>query len=257
MKSKRIIICILTIAISVLLSSTDVLAHTLNVRGHEDVGWKEIAEGYHSSSTIIRYKFGPFEPSGIKDATRAGAGMWEGTVTIQEDNINYIGIVWSDYYPDASWAAGFHEPKFDSNGHLTSWEIVVNKRYTVRESTLAHEFGHAIGLTDLFASKNTNKLMYGYRPGRTATGPTDFDKWGAKVITGVYSLHTWEYKYYSFNSSGNIHVKYCTSCQGIYDSASNPGPCTYNSSNVCTLCGIPKGVQPYSFIVQTPAKEAR
>ena len=36
--------------------------------------------------------------------------------------------------------------------------------------TLAHEFGHALGLKDLSYTQNINKLMYGYSNG-TATAP--------------------------------------------------------------------------------------
>ena len=180
--------------------------------------------------------------------------MWNGTVTIAEKNITYIGTVHSDYLSYADWTAGVYDIQTDSSGHYTSWKIMVNTRYSIEEETLAHEFGHAIGLYDLYEAKNKDKIMYGYRVGRTATRPTTLDKWGAKVITGAHSSHTWKYKYHSFNSFGNIHVRYCSSCQGLYNSSPNPAPCTYNSSNVCTLCGIPKGVQPSSVVVPASAK---
>lgn len=48
---------------------------------------------------------------------------------------------------------------------------MVNTRYSIEEETLAHEFGHAIGLYDLYEAKNKDKIMYGYRVGRTATRP--------------------------------------------------------------------------------------
>lgn len=50
--------------------------------------------------------------------------------------------------------------------------------------TLGHEFGHGIGLLDLYSDSNANKLMYGYgNPSRTTTTPHSRDVDGAKEAT--------------------------------------------------------------------------
>lgn len=58
MKAKKVIISILIVVISVLLGSTNVLAHPTKatVSGCEDVGWLEM-ENRHNKNTIIGYKF--------------------------------------------------------------------------------------------------------------------------------------------------------------------------------------------------------
>lgn len=119
----------------------------------------------------------------------------------------------------------------------------MNRVYTQSSTILEHELGHVIGLNDLYESRNQNKLMYGYS-NTSASSPTSLDIWGAKVITGVHSSHTWGYKYYDTNSTGNRHVNYCTQCNGL---GLNVTQCVYNTNNVCKTCGTPKGTQPYSL----------
>ena len=106
------------------------------------------------------------------------------------------------------------------------------KADSLSSKVLAHEFGHAIGLKDLSNAQNINKLMYGYSNG-TATAPALADIWGAKVITGVHTTHTWGYRLIA-GALGNSHQKYCTACNGL-----NPyvQRCTYGTDNRCTVCG--------------------
>ena len=79
----------------------------------------------------------------------------------------------------------------------------MNRAYTITPTTIAHEFGHAIGLRDLYSSTNANKLMYGFE-NRTPSGPTLLDKWGAWVITGAHYSHTFGFKYCGTYSSVTI-----------------------------------------------------
>ena len=110
---------------------------------------------------------------------------------------------------------------------------------TLTYSTIVHELGHAVGLTDLYTLNNSNKIMYYTNNGRTATDPHTQDKWGVKVITGYHTSHTWSYVFYLTNGGVNQHRRRCTSCKGIkYNSVEN---CTYNASGVCTKCGTPQG----------------
>ena len=52
------------------------------------------------------------------------------------------------------------------------------------QTTLAHEFGHVIGLNDLKQTQNKKYLMYGYSD-RTVSSPTTTDKKGAKKALGL------------------------------------------------------------------------
>lgn len=215
--------------------------HTYYI-GSEEAGWI-IDESCHTNGTSITYSFDTSDiylTDTYKSYTTTGASRWSGTVTItnKEDGTGQgkISTVNSVSLP---YNAQLRSYTTNSSGHLTKWEIVINRAKTVNAVTLAHEFGHAIGLNDLYASKNSDKLMYGAATG-TATRPTTADKWGAKVITGVHSSHTWGYKYLKTTSTGNVHVKYCTVCSGI---STVSAPCVYNANNVCKICGIPKGEQ--------------
>lgn len=210
--------------------------------GSEEAGWL-IDESCHTNGTSITYSFDTSDiylTDAYKSYTTTGASRWTGTVTItnMEDGTGQgkICTVNSVRLPHNAQLRSYTT---NSSGHLTKWEIVINRAKTVNAVTLAHEFGHAIGLADLYASENSDKLMYGAATG-TATWPTTADKWGAKVITGVHSSHTWGYKYLKTISTGNVHVKYCTVCSGI---STVSEPCVYNANNVCKICGIPKGEQ--------------
>jgi len=211
--------------------------------GGDDFGWS-IDEGFHTNGTTLTYSFSSSDSyltSTYKSYVTNGASKWSGTVTITNmTNGTGTGLIRTFNNPNTSAVAWFTNFSANSSGHLTSWVIEMNRSKTQSSTVLAHEFGHAIGLNDLYARKSSNKLMYGYTSG-TATGPTSSDKWGAKVITGVHSSHTWGYKYYSTNQIGNVHIKYCTSCNGL---SLVTEQCTYDANNVCTKCGIPYGVAP-------------
>lgn len=211
--------------------------------GSEEAGWL-IDESCHTNGTSITYSFDTSDmylTDTYKSYTTTGASKWSGTVTItnKEDGTGQGKINTYHGGCNSISVAEFCNYSANSSGHLTKWEISINRDKTANAVTLAHEFGHAIGLSDLYASKNSDKLMYGYATG-TATRPTTADKWGAKVITGVHSSHTWGYKYLKTTSTGNVHVKYCTVCSGI---STVSAPCVYNANNVCKICGIPKGQQ--------------
>jgi len=213
--------------------------------GGEGVGWS-IDEKYHTNGTTITYSFDNSDPylAPYKANVIAGANKWSGTVSIiQKTDGSGMGKIYTVNRPDKSYYARFANYKANSAGHLTKWDIQINRaRPAPTVAMFAHEFGHVIGLNDLFSYSNRFKIMYGYDTG-LATAPTAADKWGAKVITGSHTTHTWGYTYHSTNSAGNKHVDCCTVCNGWGFVIEQ---CTYNANNVCTKCGIPKGVQPYS-----------
>ena len=264
MKRKIIIKTVVYILVSVLMlqGSPYVLAHPSSQEGilaktyhstyegyyvgGESVGWS-IDESYHTNGTTLTYSFftsDSYLNSTYKSYVTTGASRWSGTMTItNKTDGSGTGEISTYNDPNTNTVAKFCEYYANGSGHLTSWKIKMNRAKNVTSTTLAHEFGHAIGLNDLYDDQNVNKLMYGVSS-RTVSSPTTSDKWGAKVITGVHTTHTWAYKYHSTTGTGqNRHVGYCTSCNGLSATISD---CVYNSGNIFRFCNIPLGVQPWS-----------
>ena len=163
-----------------------------------------------------------------------GAGKWGNNNPFKiEYDAASIGTVMVSAQVDPDAWADFNGYSADSAGHLTSWFIRLNSAYlnNITPLVIAHEFGHAFGLADLYNSSNSNKLMYGTYDEQNPpnlTAPAAKDMWGAKVITGYHTSHSWEYVYVS----NDKHRRRCTSCGGYKTQG-----CTPNSSNYCTKCG--------------------
>lgn len=204
--------------------------------GGEDVGWS-IDEDHHTYGRMITYSFSSEDShltSTYKSYVENGANKWSSVVKItNKTDGSGQGQIRTVYNPNMNIGAALSGFVVDSYGHFTAWEMVLNRAYTQSAVGAAHEFGHAIGLNDLYESKNIGKLMYGV-VSRTATGPTTSDILGAELIIGVHTSHTWGYKFWTTNSLGNVHIKYCTGCQGL---TSTTGACRYGSGSTCIVCG--------------------
>ena len=183
--------------------------------GGDDVGWS-IDENLHTNGTNIYYtlKEGDDYISNYKKCITEGAAKWNYTVSIKEGSSSGSGTLYTYSAPGSNIVALSCDFKKNSSGHFTSWAIKINRAKTVSPTTIAHEFGHIIGLNDLFESKSKNKLMYEYEDTRTVTDPTDYDRFGAKVITGQHIDHQWSYKYYSTSNGITSHITYCSYCKG-------------------------------------------
>ena len=253
MKRNKLLTLWLIFTVFVLSVDTNVFAHSSSQEGillksyntgkeqsyigGEAVGWF-IDEAYHTNGTTITYRFDSSDPyltDTYKYYVRQGASKWSGIATISERS-DGTGLVKTFYEPNTSTYAQCTAYITDNSGHFTYWEMQLNRTKTQNITICAHEFGHTIGLKDLYnEALNKNKLMYGYN-GRTVSSPTSSDIWGAKVISGQHTSHSWGYRFYDLTPSGNRHVKYCTSCNGMAVISS----CTYNTNNICRICGTPK-----------------
>jgi len=170
--------------------------------GGEEVGWA-LAEDNHTNGTTLTYYFAQNNDNltnAMKNYTQAGATWWNGVVTItriteaQIDadpticNPDYypsgIGVITTDSLSSTSRFAEFRPTNVDSLGHLKEWSIAinVNTASNLNAKIMAHEFGHAIGLTDLYSLDNRDKLMYGYPNSGTATSLNALDIWGQKLL---------------------------------------------------------------------------
>ncbi len=175
--------------------------------GGESVGWS-IDEDYHSGFPYMFFKWRSSDAcltTARKNIFLQGANKWApcGTIEYDPTGNSYFGALGTfDPGPGSSTVAQFYDYSSDSDGHLLFWRIDMNWRVSATSTDIAHEFGHAFGLNDLYNISNSNKLMYGYTSG-TATGPTSTDVKGFNVITGLHSSH-------SFNTSG-----VCIVCGGL------------------------------------------
>lgn len=181
--------------------------------GGEKIGWI-IDEGYHTNGTKLYYKFDfndPYLTSQIIQNVRRGAALWTSYGSVIESS-SASGVVDTFDAKTTKVIAMFHDFYSDTSGHLTAWKISYNRLNTpIIDLTgtsktavyMAHEFGHAYGLRDLYNSYNYTRLMYGDTGHHTAMAPTADDIKGFNVITGQHTSH-------SFNSSG-----VCTNCGGL------------------------------------------
>lgn len=208
---KRILIAIL-LAAMVLLSvyNSNVLAHNSSQNGvieksptagthayygSEEIGWIINEEG-HTNGSTLQYKFQSGLSEEVKGLVMNGAQKWTNThetVTISI-NPSAIGTVKTKSLSENVFAQTVKSGA-DANGHLTSWRIEINTKHLILDpsdppdevvtaSTIAHEFGHVIGLRDLYQSYNINKIMYGYQTPNQASVPHTQDIRGARLILG-------------------------------------------------------------------------
>ena len=143
----------------------------------------------HSGNAFIQYNTSV--NSTYASYITGGENKWNNTGVVAISKApgyspNFIHT-FSDPNDDAN--ASFYNYTSDSSGHLTKWSIKLNtsnmggRTPEQNRNTLAHEFGHVIGLNDLTQSRNLGVLMYGFA-NRTATGPTSSDITGANRALG-------------------------------------------------------------------------
>jgi hypothetical protein len=237
---KLIIVQTIVFALAFSLSFT-AFAHNTSlagvVEGEEGVGWI-IHEPAHNGDSIVRYTFlrecGTVDPNLTpthRAATQEGAARWAApyqVLRVDREPGFGVGYIRTFSRPRDSEGriilAQVHSqlPKSD-NGHFissnTSWWIQINIHShagVLSATTMAHEFGHAFGLLDLYNSNNMNKLMFG-TSNSTATRPSAADLRGASVITGRHGSTSDPHRFDTaiFDGNPNTHRLSCTTCHGF------------------------------------------
>ncbi len=207
--------------------------------GGEQIGWS-IDEACHIGTGAFQYRFINVS-SALKEKVRQAASLWSEVAAISESS-TAIGEFSSYDDPEDGAAATFAPISRNvATGHLTQWLIGMNLAYSITTEDIAHEFGHVIGLNDLYDDINDDKLMY-YHVSSTATMPTESDVWGARVILGIHTEHTFSaYRYWGRDENGNhCHVAYCTGCGGVSATHSVCVYLPFETHPVCPLCHTPR-----------------
>lgn len=184
--------------------------------------------------------------SAERNMVRRGAAMWRAEMGFQfearteayctgSSNPYMTGYVYATYGNTEVTAAV--RPKVNQNSYIQSWTLWFNFDCTVTDSTFAHEFGHILGLNDLYFSSNRNKLMYGVEKNRIAVRPSSLDVWAAKVMTCKHTSHSWTggYQYIGMTEGVGYHTKKCSSCGG--GALRYVTKCVYDASFACKYCG--------------------
>jgi hypothetical protein len=270
MKIKRnVILTIMILSFSFLLTTVS-SAHSTGqkglVWGGEIVGW-DIDESFHNSNTELKYWFDTndayLNSNNRKTIVRSGAAKWSHPYEITEmstfqsttGTINTFSQVKNPDTGEVAIARRFKSGSPNSDGHMNvntvSWGIQINRHTDANglltNVSIAHEFGHAYGLRDLYNDCNKDKLMYYNATLGTATGITAFDLNGANVITGCHSHSSstvWNYRNARKVTGYKVYHTHSPACygQGKCGGWRNTGGsialCTYGSNGKCTTCNV-------------------
>jgi len=203
-----------------------------------ETGWviKESSiSGAHSANANITYSFDDSTFTTVTDAFgnvasylktdfKNGASLWTTSVpelTITEISSGGVFNVYTEYKSLDTCVASVSSfgsyAIVDGNSnhmHYTGADIFLNTARMPMGSTnnvpvVTHEFGHAIGLKDIYTRKDI--IMYGYSP-NPITSPQSYDINGARVILGLHSNN--DHVYITTYKSFSEHEKVCNICDG-------------------------------------------
>ncbi|MGG0720150.1 hypothetical protein ABE096_21595 [Robertmurraya massiliosenegalensis] len=181
-----------SLVVALLLSSTiltsSVFAHSASScnSGSESSGWKVNCTSTHGhlGTSSTTYQYSPTLTQQYKNYTSTGASRWNNTGIVNISQSSSSGnIIYQHSDPNTSTVAYVTSQTF--NNHKSSWFMSYNhskmngRTSAANNGTATHEFGHSIGIADLYNSSNKNKIMYGYED-RTVTVPQTADKTGAR-----------------------------------------------------------------------------
>lgn len=143
----------------------------------------------HSENKFIYYYTSTGMDTKYKSFVTSGAGKWNntGATSLIAGAVGVGGHIYKYTDANTSLVAAVGGSYYTSTGHWSSWYMKMNTgkmdsySTTLNTGVVAHEFGHVIGLKDLYTSPNTNKLMYKYvNISNPISGPTSADIAGAK-----------------------------------------------------------------------------
>ncbi|MCL2634794.1 MAG: hypothetical protein FWD34_09815, partial [Oscillospiraceae bacterium] len=205
--------------------------------GREEYGWI-INESRHAGTSNITYKIDNISMTNADYilATYVGANRWNNTNTVtvyssanSPNTVRAEALLNPNGTINTRTVAYFEGLTYQSNNntnrHYASWEIVINTNNdssfdceTEGAAVMAHEFGHAFGLVDLYLWGNRDKIMY-YDVSGHAEEPHEDDKIGVKIITGQHGTGTPS----PHNHNGVVqqpnypgyHAITCTDCKAI------------------------------------------
>lgn len=139
----------------------------------------------HAGTRNITYRFSGV-PARYRSFTATGAARWNNTGVVSiSQAVSSPNVVETYTDNNTSTVASVASVYNAVTRHKTRWTMRYNETNMVFRSdaqnngTAAHEFGHTIGLADLYNSANINRLMYGYSS-RTTGVPTNTDITGAR-----------------------------------------------------------------------------
>lgn len=185
MKNKgKAFVLILLCAITI-LNASSVFAGVI-VYGSE-------AKGYMVDSEQLREKKATFNTSALdaeyKSYVTGGAKLWNdtGVVTFKQSK-NSPNRMYTYNDKNTNVAGLCARTGVSANGKILVFEIRLNKYHfkkmgkKLNKALVAHEFGHALGLEDLYNDCNRGQIMNGSSR-RTAIKPSAKDIKGAKYAT--------------------------------------------------------------------------
>ena len=127
-------------------------------------GWM-VNESPHINSQTIYYGFADASiTEAMKNATQLGASYWSPNVNFVRADTTYASKTYRVEFKavnltDNSANASTVAENTDSSGHASKWRITINTAKEYSAKIAAHEFGHVLGLADLYKAGNKNKLM--------------------------------------------------------------------------------------------------